>query len=92
MTAEDHVAARSERFNEIYRRSIKRTCSSCGHIDYSIMPPITCPNCHFEEKSVLAPRVSKMNRHERRRQEKMLELRNRAMDKKLARMPKPVAG
>lgn len=83
---------RVEKFREIYQRSMKRICSNCGHVDRSERPPITCPNCHFEEKSVLAPKVSKMNRAERRRQEAMLRLRNRAIDKQIAKLPKPIAG
>lgn len=92
LNAEERHAANIEKFREIYQRSMKRICSNCGHVDHSVKPPVSCPNCHFEEKSVLAPKVSKMNRAERRRQEAVLRLRNRAMDKKLARMPKPVAG
>lgn len=92
LVAEEHHAANVEKFRALWQRSNKRICSICGHVDHSPIPPVSCPNCHFEEKSVLAPRVSKMNRAERRKQEAVLRLRNRALDKKLARMPKPVAG
>lgn len=55
-----------------------RICSACGYRDNTPIPPIMCPQCHFQEDSPLARGGVKMNRRERR----AAEARNRVQQRK----------
>lgn len=64
---------------------VMRVCSSCGFKDRSPVPPVMCPQCHFQDDSPLAQSAGRMNRHERRKQEASRRAQQRRVNKQLRR-------
>lgn len=66
---------------------VRRVCSECGFKSMSVVPPVFCPQCHWQPdgKSPLIAARPMANRREKRAHARQLRLQQRKTQKQIAR-------